>query len=179
MKWAQFLRWLHLGIYNRLFTMFPSFTVRHFLLRRLYGMEIGYHTNIEMGVRFFAPQRITIGDNSIVHFDSILDGRSQLHIGRCVDIGHQAHIFTLQHDIDSPSYNTKGGAVVIEDYVIVGGRSTILPGVTLSEGSVIASGSVVTNDVAPYTLVGGVPAKYIRDRNQNLEYRLSYRRYFH
>lgn len=142
-------------------------------------MKIGHDTNIEMGIRVFAPQRIIIHDNSVVHFDCILDGRCGLEIGNCVDIGHQVNIFTLQHDIDDPRYGTKGGKVVIDDYAVIGGRSTILPDVHIGKGAVVATGAVVTKDVGPYEMVGGVPARFIRKRSEVLVYKLSYRRYFH
>lgn len=159
--------------------MIPSFTLRHFILRAFYGMKIGHETNLEMGIRVFAPQRIVIGDNSVVHFDCILDGRCGLVIGSCVDVGHQVNIFTLQHDIDSPTYRTEGGKVTIGDYAVIGGRATILPRVTVGEGAVVATGAVVTKDVDPYTLVGGVPAHFIRGRERDLAYKISYRRHFH
>jgi len=178
-KIGQFCRDLHLGLYNRLFTFIPSFTVRHFLLRYLYGMKIGRETNIHMGVKVLSPQRISINDNSIVHFDCILDGRSGLTIGKCVDVSYQVNIFTLQHDMDAPDYIATGAPVVIHDYAVIAGRSIILPGVTIGKGAVVASGAVVTKDVPDYMMVGGVPAQFIRQRNPNLTYKLSYRRYFH
>ena len=58
----------------------------------------------------------------------------------------------------------KGGPVVIKDWVYIGSRVTILPEVVIGEGAVIASGAVVTRDVDPWTIVGGVPAKFIRNR---------------
>ena len=178
-KLGQFCRDLHLGLYNRFFTYLPSFTIRHYLLKYIYGMKIGRETNIHMGVRVFAPQRISIGEHSIIHFDCILDGRCGLSIGKNVDVSHQVNIFTLQHDLDSPDYISTGAPVNIQDYAVVAGRSTILPGVTIGKGAVVATGSVVTKDVPDYTLVGGVPARFIRPRNPKLTYQLSYRRYFH
>jgi putative colanic acid biosynthesis acetyltransferase WcaF len=175
----NFLHFLRLGLYNRGITLIPSFSVRHAALRYLYRMRIGSGTNLEMGVRVFAPQRIRIGDHSVVHFDAILDGRSGLEIGNCVDIGIESQIWTLEHDIDDPDYGNKAGKVSIQDYAVIGGRSTILPGVTVGEGAVVGVGAVVTKDVVPYALVGGVPARFIRERNRNLRYEISYRRYFH
>ena len=176
---GNFLADLRLGLYNRLFTYIPSFSIRHFILRYFYGMKLGRQSNIHMGIKVFAPQRIVIGNNSIIHFDCILDGRCGLFIGNCVDISYQVNIFTLQHDMDAPDYVAIGNPVTIQDYAVVSGRSTILPGVTIGKGAVIATGAVVTKDVAPYHVVGGVPAQFIRERNHNLTYKLSFRRYFH
>lgn len=175
----NFLVFLRLGLYNRGVSRIPSFAIRHAVLRYMYGMRIGSGTNLEMGIVVFSPQRIHIGNNSVIHFDAILDGRSGLEIGNSVDIGIQSHIWTLEHDIDDPDYGTKAGKVSIHDYAVIGGRSTILPGVSVGEGAVVAVGAVVTKDVAPYAFVGGVPAHFIRQRKRNLRYKISYRRYFH
>ena len=66
--------------------------------------------------------------------------------------------------IESPTFGVKGGPVVIEDWVYIGTRATILPGVRIKEGAVVAAGAVVTKDVEPWTMVGGVPAKFIKVR---------------
>ena len=176
---VYFLRCLHLGLYNRFFTYLPSFTIRHFILRRLYGMRIGRQANVHMGIRVFSPQRIVIVDRSVIHFDCILDGRCGLVVGEDVDISFQVNIFTLEHDLDDPLYGPTGAAVTIRDHAVVATRATILPGVTIGEGAVVASGAVVTRDVPPYTIVGGVPARFIRERTRNLTYELAFRRYFH
>ena len=55
-------------------------------------------------------------------------------------------------------------AVIIEDDVWVGARATILKGVTIGRGAIVAAGAVVVRDVPPYTLVGGVPARVLKDR---------------
>jgi acetyltransferase-like isoleucine patch superfamily enzyme len=84
----------------------------------------------------------------------------------------------MEHDPQSGTYTTQGGPVVIEDYAWVSCRVVILPGVTIGRGAVVAAGSVVTKDVAPYTIVGGVPAKKIGDRNRDLTYTLDYHKAF-
>ena len=55
---------------------------------------------------------------------------------------------------------------IIEDDVWVGARTIVMPGIRLGQGSIIAAGSVVTKDVAPYSVVGGNPAKFIKSRKQ-------------
>ena len=73
-------------------------------------------------------------------------------------------IFTLEHDPHSNNHSVKGGDVIIESNVWIASRVTILPGVTIGEGAVIASGALINKDVKPYTIVGGVPAKFIKNR---------------
>ena len=70
----------------------------------------------------------------------------------------------MEHDINSDSFAITSGQVIIEDYVYIASRVTIMPGVCIGEGAVVASGAVVTKDVEPWTLVGGVPAKPIKKR---------------
>jgi maltose O-acetyltransferase len=60
----------------------------------------------------------------------------------------------------------------------VGTRAMILPGVTLGTGAVVAAGAVVTKNIEPYTVAGGVPARTIGKRNAALEYEVSYRRFY-
>jgi maltose O-acetyltransferase len=95
-----------------------------------------------------------------------------------VNVAAEVRIYTREHDIDDPWFAETGGPVTIEDYAYIGTRVTILPGVTVGRGAVVATGAVVTKDVAPYMLVGGVPAKPIRERSHDLRYRLGYAKRF-
>ena len=73
------------------------------------------------------------------------------------------------------TYSGHAAKVVIEDYVWISSRATILPGVHIGKGAVIASGAVVTNDVPENAIVGGVPAKVIGKRECNYRYKLGHR----
>ncbi|MBN2145988.1 MAG: acyltransferase [Anaerolineales bacterium] len=115
-----------------------------------------------------------IGKNTSIGHHAILDGRNGLTIGENVNLSTGVWIWTLQHDPQSPDFATQGGPVVIEDYAWVSCRAIILPGVKVGRGAVVAAGAVVTKDVPSYAIVGGVPAKVISQRTQDLRYQLSW-----
>ena len=127
-------------------------------------MKLDLSSSVLMNVRFLMPNNVYIGENSVVNYDCSIDGRgAPIKIGKSVDIAPEVNIWTLQHDPDSIDHKVIAKEVVIEDYVWVANRVTVLPGVTIGEGSVIAAGSVVTKDVESYSLYGGNPARKIRN----------------
>ena len=130
-------------------------------------MKLSNSSIIYWKCRFFEPNNVHIKDHSIVGNHNFLDGRKGLFIGSNVNIASDCRIFTMEHDINSPTFSSTGSSVYIDDYVYIGTYVTILPGIHIHEGAVIASGAVVTKDVKAWTMVGGVPAKYIKDRPQN------------
>jgi maltose O-acetyltransferase len=70
-------------------------------------------------------------------------------------------IYSQEHDLSAEDFGAHGATVKIGNYVFIGPRAIILPGVTIGDGAVVAAGAVVTKDVEPYVIVGGVPAKVI------------------
>jgi maltose O-acetyltransferase len=161
-----------------MFNKVPVFLFRYVVYKYFYGMKIG-DSSIHMGVIAFSPWQITIGNNSIIHFDCLLDGRGGIHIADNVDVSFGVKIFTEQHDLNSDDYRTVAKAVSIGSHAVIGAYSILLPGVVVGEGGVVAAGSVVTKSVAPYTVVGGNPAKEIKQRICDPKYRLNFRRPFH
>lgn len=152
----------------------PVHAFRLFWYRTVLRMRIGEHTSVHWRAVFYRPERVTIGNHTIIGNDIFLDGRRGITIGDNVNVGGHVQIFTLQHDPDDPDFGTDGGPVVLEDRCWVASRATILPGVTIGEGAVVAAGAVVTKDVAPYAVVGGMPAKFLRERSRDLRYTLDY-----
>lgn len=141
-------------------------------------MKIGSTTVIYGGAEIRAPWNIEIGEHSSIGHRAILDGREGLHIGENVNLSTGVWIWTLEHDPQSPCFAAKGGPVVIEDYAWISCRATVLPNVRIGQAAVVAAGAVVTHDVPPYSIVGGVPAKIIGQRNQDLRYQLSWYQHF-
>lgn len=141
------------------------------LVYRLFGVRIGRGSIIHWQTRFFQPSGVEIGEYCNIGNGAFLDGRRGLKIGNCVATGSQVMIYTLQHDIDSPTFEVAGGPVEVGDYVYIGPRAIILPNVRIGRGAVVGAGAVVTQDVPEYAVVGGVPARFIRERARDLRYR--------
>jgi maltose O-acetyltransferase len=133
-----------------------------------------------MGAFFYCADHIRIGSNSVVNGQCLIDPRGGLKIGNNVSISMRCVILTADHDIQTPHLDGRIREVSIEDNVFVGTGATILPGVTLGYASVVAAGAVVTKDVAPYTVVAGIPAKGIATRAEPAsDYNARYDRILH
>lgn len=150
----------------------PSMRIRLFLYRHLLRADIGEKAIIYYGAEIRDAEKLKIGEGSIIGDKAILDARYCIEIGDNVNLSTGVWIWTAQHDYNSPTFNSgnKCGKVVIGNRAWLGPRTIIMPGVTVGEGAVVAGGAVVTKNVEPFTLVGGVPAKKIGDRNKALIY---------
>jgi acetyltransferase-like isoleucine patch superfamily enzyme len=143
------------------------------------GVKIGNGATVHMGTRFFEPKGISIGKDTKIGFRSFLDGRAPLLIGDHVDIASEVMIYNSEHDLNDGEFKATEEKVIIGDYVFIGPRAIILPGVNIGKGAVVAAGAVVTKDVEDFAIVGGVPAKTIGERqNKELNYRLGRARLF-
>lgn len=162
----------------------PLHTVRNFFYR-LFGMKIGRGSTLHLQARIYDPRFIEIGDDTLIGEKVTLDGRRQLpnstgslKIGSHVDLASEVMIWTSEHDLTAATMPAIEEPVVIEDYVFIGPRAIILPGVTIHRGAVVAAGAVVTKDVPAKAIVAGVPAKIIGDRQNDLNYHLGRPRLF-
>lgn len=145
-------------------TYIPLHSVRNWIWG-LAGIKLGKASTLHTGVRVFDPRGIKVGQGTIIGYACFIDGREQVEIGSHTDIASEVMIYSQEHDLSAPDFSAKGAPVKIGDYVFIGPRAIILPGVTIADGAVVGAGAVVTKDVAPFTIVGGVPAKEIGKRS--------------
>lgn len=172
----EFIRNLAILFLNAIAARIPFHAVRLFFYRRV--IRVGADSSILMKatIRGF---RITIGKGCVVNSGALLDGRgAQLVLGDFVDVSPDVRIWTLDHDPHSTNHAARARPVIIGDYAWLSSGSTILPGVTLGKGCVVAAGAVVTRDVAPWTIVAGIPARPVGERRQDLVPRAPYRPWF-
>ncbi len=150
---------------NQLVTWLPLVRLRLWYFRHIVGIEIGPDTALWMGCVFLGGRvrEIKIGRGCSIPRTFFVAG-APITIGNCVTFGHEVALYTSDHDPDAPDFQRRDAPITIGDYAWIGSRAIILKGVTVGEGAVVAAGSVVTSDVAPYTIVAGNPARLIRER---------------
>lgn len=139
---------------------------------KAWGGDIERTATMYHGFQIRSARGLKIGARTSIGDGAILDARGGLTIGADVNLSTHVHIWTAQHGWDDPAFAYESAPVKIGDHAWLSARVTVLPGVTVGEGAVIAAGSVVTKDVPPYALYGGVPARKLRDRRSPMKYRL-------
>lgn len=133
-------------------------SLRNFFLRKI-GFKIGNEVIIDKNISFYDPNTIIIGNKILIRENCYLD--HNIIISDNVTISRDVMILTAGHNPETMEYLML--PVIICNNVWIGARATILPGVTIGENSCVAAGSVVTKDVEPNTLVGGIPARKIKN----------------
>src|SRR3989344_2833151 len=156
----------------------PSHHLRRFVMR-LGGARVGNGSSIHMGLSFFSLKKVKIGQDTIIGRNAFLDGRERIEIGNHVDIASDVMIYNSEHDINSEDFNAIFGTVEIEDFVFIGPRAIILPGIKIGKGAIVAAGAVVTKNVEDFMIVGGVPAQVIGERQlKDPHYKVGRARWF-
>jgi acetyltransferase-like isoleucine patch superfamily enzyme len=148
----------------------PSHTIRNVIYRAIFRVKLGLNAVVYTGAEIRGSYKLQIGEGSIIGDQSILDARNGISIGKHVNLSTGVWIWTEQHDLNSPLFSSEGGPVHIGDRAWISCRVVILPGVSIGEGAVVAAGAVVTKDIEPFAIYGGIPAKKIGERNPDLIY---------
>lgn len=138
------------------------------------GIEIGARTIVMHGAvlhvynfRNLPQAGITIGEDSLIGEYSVIRGQGGVKIGNRVYTSPFTQIIAVNHVFDDPTrpfveQGITAQGIVIEDDVWLGASVVVTDNVKIGKGAVVAAGAVVTKDVEPHTLVGGVPAKFIK-----------------
>ncbi len=177
MSFTKFIRAVTLAFANHFMAAVPSFTLRNLYYRHILRYKIDKTCSLHMGC-FFTGGKIEVGRETIVNRRCFFDGRLGLKIGENCSISPEVTMLSMGHDPQDPGFAVSGGLTTIGDYVWIGTRAIILPGVTIGEGAVIGAGSIVTRDIAPWKIAVGNPAKEIKDRNRDVSYPCEYRTWF-
>jgi galactoside O-acetyltransferase len=122
---------------------------------------------------------LSIGNNVHIEPSSSLVAHFGITIGNFCTLSHGVRLFTASADyggnyftnsFPNPKFQVPiSGSIVLEDHVIVGANSVVLPSTTLSEGCAIGAMSLVRHSVEPWKIYGGNPLRFIRDRNRNIK----------
>lgn len=143
-------------------------------------INVGNNCRVYGALQSMGEGKITIGDHTCIYERTIIGSVDSITIGNCVIISNQVHIYDNNNHPTSPSVrhqmclngfegeawrwtHSKSAPIVIEDDVWVCENATILKGVTIGRGSIVACGAVVTKNVPPYTVVAGNPARVVKE----------------
>ena len=160
-----------LAHFKWLFSLFAYYLINYVRGRR--KIRIGKDTNIHPTAMIREGEFITIGDHCLINHNNLIQaGKSKsgtITIGDYVHTGANVMMIAFNHgfytrDIPTKQQDYLEAPIVIGNDVWIGGGSIILAGVTIGDGAVIAAGAVVNKDVPAYTIVGGVPAKVLKNR---------------
>jgi acetyltransferase-like isoleucine patch superfamily enzyme len=138
-----------------------TFLELHDVLKEKLGIELPDNSNIVQPFHIDVVEGLNIGHNVFINYNCSMMAAGRIIIEDDVQIGPNAMIVTTNHDFNQREV-VLHAPVTIKRGAWIGGRSLILPGVTIGENAVVAGGSVVTKDVKPNTIVGGNPAKVIK-----------------
>lgn len=138
-------------------------------LYRAAGITVGRGTLIAGPIQFGLggdPRRnLRIGARCFLNSPLFVDAAAPVTLGDGVSVGHHSVFVTTDHAMGAPDFRAgtlEIAPITVGDGAWIAANVTLLPGVTVGAGAVVAAGAVVTRDVPPHTLVGGVPARFIR-----------------
>lgn len=154
---------------NVIINKIPSRHLRKWFYRLL-GAKIGKNTVICRRADILFPKGLHLANNIAVGWFVDLDARGGIFINHDTNISSHTKFITGSHDVDDPEYTASFKPINIGHHCWIGTGAIVLQGVTIGDGAVVAAGAVVTKDIPAYEIWGGVPAKFIRKRNDDLRY---------
>lgn len=141
----------------------PFFNSWRVFVLKLFGSKIGKGSVIYASAKILSPWNLEMGDYSVLgpgvelHLD-------KTKLGSKVTVSQRTYLCSGSHDISSINKPFVSAPIVINDFAWIAAEAFVGPGVTIGEGAVVGARAVVVKDVAPWTVVGGNPAKFIKKR---------------
>lgn len=166
-KKVKYKRLLWLFVWSCFIKHIPYFMLNRWriFLTKLFGLQYNSNISIYPNVRIWAPWNVEMGAYVAIDNNVYLYSVNKIKIGTKVAISEDAFICTASHDIAYANRPLITAPVIIHDGVWIGARATILPGVIIGEGAVVAANAVVTKNVPPWAVVAGNPAKIVKYRS--------------
>lgn len=144
-------------------SLFPSYSIKRTILK-LFGAEIGVNVIIKPNVNIKYPWKLKVGDNVWIGEGVWIDNLDFVYLGNHCCISQGALLLCGNHDYSKSSFDLIVKPIVLEDGVWIGAKSIICPGVIIGSHGVLSAGSVLSDDIKPYEIYRGNPAKKIKTR---------------
>jgi putative colanic acid biosynthesis acetyltransferase WcaF len=135
---------------------------------RCFGARIGRDCHIYPKSRIWAPWNLRCEDGAAIADEAIIYNAAEVHLGVHAIVSQQAYLCTATHDIDDPAFPMIAAPIHVHRYAWVCARASVLPGVSVREGAVLALGSVASRDLEAWTVYAGVPAAAVRQRQRHV-----------
>lgn len=155
---------------NRIINKVPSRHIRRWFYQLL-GAKLGEMCFPSRRVEVLLPKGLILGDRVTIGWFAELDARGGIRIGHDTNISAHVKLITGSHDVNDPNFTADFLPIHIGHHCWIGTGAIVLQGVTIGDGAVVAAGAVVTKDIEPWTIVGGIPAKKIGERKEEDSYK--------
>jgi acetyltransferase-like isoleucine patch superfamily enzyme len=151
---------------NHVINRIPFHAIRLLWYRHFMQIKIGPHSQVLLGCQFFGDtiNQIEIGAHSILSSGVVINASAPVKIGDHAILTYGVQVITADHDCQDPLFSYRTAPVNISSRAWIGTRALILKGVTIGEGAVVTAGAVVWQDVKPFAIVAGNPARQVSTR---------------
>lgn len=136
---------------------------KRFVLR-LFGAQIGNGSIVHASVKIWAPWNLEIGEQTVIARNVVCYNPDKVVLGDRVSISQRAYLCTASHDYTDKAHPLITKPIVINDFCWVATDAFVSMGVVINEGSIVGARAVVTNDIEPWSIVAGNPAKIVKNR---------------
>lgn len=171
----KLLKCIYYGIVligNTIVNKIPSRHIRKWFYQ-IMGARIGKNTVLCRRVEVLLPKGLRLADRVAVGWFAELDARGGIVVDHDTNISSHVKLITGSHDVDDLNFSADFRPIEIGHHCWIGTGAIILQGVKIGDGAVIAAGAVVTKNVPPYEVWGGVPAHFIKRRQNGFKYKIS------